>query len=61
MSALPMCGVGEKPNLVASKNPPQPPPKGGDPMKKLSVRSLETVKTTAALYGGHGCPVIRLG
>jgi hypothetical protein len=25
--------------------------KGGDVMKKLSVRKLETVKTTAALYG----------
>jgi len=26
--------------------------KGGELMKKLSVRTLETVKTTAAFYGG---------
>jgi hypothetical protein len=25
--------------------------KGGDPVKKLRVRPLEAVKTTAALYG----------
>jgi hypothetical protein len=27
---------------------------GGDSMKKLSVRKLEVIKTTAALYS-HGC------
>jgi 3-hydroxy-9,10-secoandrosta-1,3,5(10)-triene-9,17-dione monooxygenase reductase component len=29
--------------------------KGGDEMKKFSVRKLETVKTTAALYGALPC------
>ncbi len=28
-------------------------------MKKISVREVETLKTTAALYGGHGCPVVK--
>jgi len=28
--------------------------KGGDPVKKLSVRKLEVIKTTAALYA-LGC------
>jgi hypothetical protein len=38
-----------------SRPAPSPAPRhfieGGDRMKKLSVRKLETVKTTAALYG----------
>jgi len=27
-------------------------------MKKLTVRPLETVKTTAALYGGSPCHIV---
>jgi hypothetical protein len=29
--------------------------KGGETMKKISVREVETLKTTAALYGGDPC------
>jgi len=29
--------------------------KGGETMKKIRVREVETLKTTAALYGGPSC------
>jgi hypothetical protein len=32
------------------------PRKGGETMKKFTIRDAETVKTTAALYGCTGCP-----
>jgi hypothetical protein len=44
-----MAAAGLERSLRAS-----PVPKGGEPVKKLSIRKLEVIKTTAALYA-LGC------
>jgi hypothetical protein len=49
--------------MTEPRRPPTPASnqlhrKGGDVMKKFSVRKLETVKTTAALYGALRCAIV---